>query len=199
MIYILVVHCMSMGEIESDDEASIDFLTWVAGRRRAILQAIRFNNGEANTTEIRSYTGLSRGSFAHHSDLLLDPPEKLRIDGDVIEGAFIEEAGEEDVGRPIPARVFALTELGESVFKKSLEDVGVDADEVHRLQQRVDDLEEEFASLEEKNEEFADFHERVAEVIDDRIIPNMNTLKEEYAKIKVDIQEDTDENSTGTG
>lgn len=128
-----------------------DLTAWIGGRRRIILQALRFHGGEANTSEVREYTGLPRGSFDHHINALLDPPEYLRIDDDPLDGeGLIEVTDRVDIGTPVPARQFGLTEVGEEVFGEMVDDVGVQASDVRDLQQRVAELEAENQDLKER-------------------------------------------------
>ena len=127
----------------ADEQASDpDLAAWVSGRRRVILQALRFHGGEANTSELREYTGLERGSFNHHMNALLNPPDDLLSAVEWMgDKAPVEVVGEAHVGTPVPARQFGLTETGEKLFGELVDDVGVQASDVRDLQQRVDELE----------------------------------------------------------
>ncbi|WP_435078405.1 hypothetical protein [Halococcus sp. AFM35] len=146
-----------MAATSDEQDTETDLAAWVTGRRRGILQAIRFHGGEANTSEVREYTGLSRGSFDHHIDTLLNPPEHLRTeDGWLGDEGLIEVAGHVNIGAPSPARLFTLTETGEKSFEKVVDDVGVQADDVRDLQQRVEELEQQNEELAQQNEKLAD-------------------------------------------
>jgi predicted ribosome quality control (RQC) complex YloA/Tae2 family protein len=127
----------------ADEQASDpDLAAWVSGRRRVILQALRFHGGEANTSELREYTGLERGSFNHHMNALLNPPEDLLAGVEWMdEESPVEVVGEAHVGTPVPARQFGLTKTGERLFGELVDDVGVQASDVRDLRERVDELE----------------------------------------------------------
>jgi len=140
-----------MAATSEEQDTPTDLTAWIGGRRRIILQALRFHGGEANTSEVREYTGLPRGSFDHHINALLDPPEYLRIDDDPLDGeGLIEVTDRVDIGTPVPARQFGLTEVGEEVFGEVVDDVGVQASDVRDLQQRVAELEAENQDLKER-------------------------------------------------
>ena len=164
-----------MATTADEQDTETDLAAWIAGRRRAILQAIRFHEGEANTSEIREYTGLSRGSFDHHISTLLNPPEHLRTeDGWLGDAGLIEVAGHVNTGAPSPARLFALTEAGEKSFEKVVDDVGVQASDVRDLRQRVEELErerdaahEEITDLKEEMERVKDAHNDMADFVED--------------------------------
>lgn len=169
-----------MAATSDEQDTETDLAAWITGRRRGILQAIRFHGGEANTSEVREYTGLSRGSFDHHISTLLNPPEHLRTeDGWLGDEGLIEVAGHVNIGAPSPARLFALTETGEKSFEKVVDDVGVQADDVRDLQQRVEELEaqlqaergvrsERIEELENENQEIREaFNELRDYVVDD--------------------------------
>lgn len=149
-----------MAATSDQSDSAVDFAAWLTGHRRAILDAIRFYGGESHTSNIREYSGVPRGSFNHHIERLLNPPEKLRGDLDWLDGeGLIEVTGEVDVGKPAPARQFALTEAGEKAFEKVVDGTGIRAADVRDLQQRVQELEgvqERVAELEAENEELAD-------------------------------------------
>lgn len=156
-----------MSTTSDEQEVEPDLVAWVSGRRRVILQALRFHDGEANTPEIREYTGLERGSFNHHMNALLNPPEHLfstaeRKDGE----GLVEVVGEVEVGTPVPARQFALTEVGEGLFEDVIDDVSVQATDVRDLQQRVADLESENAELKERYNHMADVVDELIGQID---------------------------------
>ena len=147
-----------MATTADEQDVETDLAAWISGRRRVILQAIRFHGGEANTSEIREYTGLSRGSFDHHIDTLLDPPEHLRTeDGWLGDAGLIEVADHVDIGAPSRARLFALTEAGEEAFEKVVDDVSVQASDVRDLQQRVEELEAENQEIREAFNELRDY------------------------------------------
>ena len=151
-----------MAATSEEQETSTDLAAWIGGRRRIILQALRFHEGEANTSEIREYTGLPRGSFDHHINALLSPPESLRADGDRLDGeGLIEVTDRVDIGTPVPARQFGLTEVGEKVFGDVVDDVGVQATDVRDLQQRVEELEAENQDLKERFTQLRDYVESV--------------------------------------
>ena len=142
----------------SDEQASIaDLASWITGRRRTILEAIRFHDGEANTSEIRDYSGVPRGSFDHHVNSLTSPPEDLRAGIDWLDGGLIKETDRVDVGKAIPARQYALTPAGERVFETTLDDVSVRAEDVRELQQDVADLKEENQEIREAFNELRDY------------------------------------------
>ena len=159
----------------ADEQASDpDLAAWVSGRRRVILQALRFHGGEANTSELREYTGLERGSFNHHINALLNPPDDLLSAVEWMgDEAPVEVVGEVEVGTPVPARQFGVTETGERLFEKLVDDVGVQASDVRDLQQRVEELEAQ--SKPERGPE----HERIEELEDD-----IEELEAEMERVK---------------
>jgi DNA-binding transcriptional ArsR family regulator len=151
-----------MAATSEEQDMPTDLTAWIGGRRRIILQALRFHGGEANTSEVREYTGLPRGSFDHHINALLDPPGHLRIDGDPLDGeGLIEVTDRVDIGTPVPARQFGLTEVGEEVFGDVVDDVGVQASDVRNLQQRVAELEAENQDLKERFTQLRNYVEEV--------------------------------------
>lgn len=157
-----------MGEGSGENEEKMALGEWIGGNRRGILRAIRFHNGEANTSEIRDDTGMSRGTFRHHIEKLLDPPENLLVDGEPLEGrSFVEVVSVEDVGSGIPARRFVLTEVGKYVFKETVNDVSIRVDDVHDLQQQVEELELELGEAQEKIESLVEENERLSELHDE--------------------------------
>ncbi|EMA56790.1 hypothetical protein [Halococcus thailandensis] len=125
---------------QSDPEA--DFAAWLTGHRRAILDAIRFYDDESHTSNIREYANVPRGSFNHHIEGLLNPPEKFRAAVDWLgDEGLIEVTGKAEVGKPAKARVFGLTNAGEKAFENVVDDVGIRASDVRDLRERVDELE----------------------------------------------------------
>lgn len=168
-----------MATTATDQEPDPDLAAWVSGRRRVILQALRFYDGEANTSELREYTGLERGSFNHHMNALLNPPGDLLSSVEWMDDESpVEVVGEVEVGTPVKARQFALTETGERCFEEVVDDVGVQASDVHDLQQRVDELEgqsggeqgadaERIEELEETTEELRDAYNGMVDVVND--------------------------------
>ena len=149
----------------SDQSDSVaDLAAWLTGHRRAILDAIRFYGDESHTSNIREYSGVPRGSFNHHIEALLNPPEKFRERVDWLNGeGLIEVTGEVDVGKPSPARQFALTDAGEKAFETVIDDVGIQATDVRDLQQRVRELEEENQTLKKRYNHMADVIERMVD------------------------------------
>lgn len=146
-----------MAATSSQSDSIADLAAWLTGHRRAILDAIRFYGDESNTSNIREYSGVPRGSFNHHAEALLNPPEKLLAEVDWMDGeGLIEVTGEVDVGKPAPARQFALTEVGEKAFETVIDDVGIRASDVRDLQQRVDELEAENERLRDENQQLKD-------------------------------------------
>lgn len=151
-----------MAATSDQSDSAVDFAAWLTGHRRAILVAIRFYGGESNTSNIREYSGVPRGSFNHHIEALLSPPGKFRDAVDWLDGeGLIEVTGEVDVGKPAPARKFALTEAGEKAFGKVVDDTGVRAADVHDLQERVDELEAENQDLKERFTQLRNYVEDV--------------------------------------
>lgn len=148
---------------QSDSEA--DLAAWLTGHRRAILDALRFYEGESHTSNIREYGNVPRGSFNHHIEALLNPPEKFRAEVDWLgDEGLIEVTGEADVGKPAPARVFGLTDAGEKAFETVIDDVGIRASDVRDLQQRVEELERQ---NEELAGAFNDLHDYVESIESD--------------------------------
>ena len=178
-----------MATTADEQESEPDLAAWVSGRRRVILQALRFHSGEANTSELRGYTGLERGSFNHHINALLNPPEDLWASVEWMDGEPpVEVVGEAHVGTPVPARQFGLTETGERLFEELVDDVGVQASDVRDLQQRVDKLEAGSGAGQETD------HERIEE-----LEANVKELESEIERMHeayndmVDVIRDLDE------
>lgn len=147
---------MSTTSGRSDPEA--DLAAWLTGHRRAILDAIRFYDDESNTSNIREYANVPRGSFNHHIEGLLNPPEKFRTEVDWLgDEGLIEVTGKADVGKPAPARVFGLTGTGEKAFEKVVDDVGIRASDVRDLQQRVEELEQQNEKLADAFNDLRDY------------------------------------------
>lgn len=181
----------------ADEQASDpDLAAWVSGRRRVVLQALRFHGGEANTSELREYTGLERGSFNHHINALLNPPDDLLSAVEWMgDEAPVEVVGEAHVGTPVPARQFGLTETGEKLFEELVDDVGVQASDVRDLRERVDELEArsgdeqgvERERIEELEREKAANHERIEELEE-----TTEELRDAYNEM-VDVVNELDE------
>ena len=155
----------------SQSDSIADLAAWLTGHRRAILDAIRFYGDESNTSNIREYSGVPRGSFNHHIEALLNPPEKFRAEVDWLDGeGLIEVTGEVDVGKPAPARQFALTSAGKETFEAVIDDVGVRASDVRDLQQRVEEVAAENQRLKDENqrikEAFNELRDYVESVVD---------------------------------
>ena len=146
-----------MAQTEPERSPSVDFGVWLDGRRRAILSALQFHDGETHTLKIREYAGVPRGSFSHHIDLLLDPPENLRSGLGWLDGGLIEETGEVEIGLPSPARQFTLTDAGERALEEVGANPGVSATDVRNLQQRVEKLEAENQEIREAFNELRDY------------------------------------------
>ena len=157
---------MAVTADSQDPEA--DLAGWISGGRHDILRAIRFHGGEANTSEIKDYSGIARGSFDHHIKLLLDPPESVRADIDWLDGeGLIEETGRVNVGTPVRARQFGLTDTGEKAFEMAIGDVSIRADDVRDLQQRVEELEADRAADRERIKELEQQNEKLATAFND--------------------------------
>ena len=171
-----------MSQTTADEPTPADLGVWLDGRRRAILKAIRFHDGKTHTLKIREYSGTPRGSFSHHMDLLMDPPENIRAAVDWIEEeGLVEETGEVEIGLTSPAREFALTETGEKVFEKVIDEGGVRASDVRDLRdeveslraaraadrERIEELEATAEELEETTEELRDAYNEMVDVVND--------------------------------
>lgn len=177
-------------------ESNPDLAAWVSGRRRVILQALRFHGGEANTSELREYTGLERGSFNHHMSALLDPPDDLLSAVKWMDDeAPVEVVGEAHVGTPVPARQFGLTETGERLFGELVEDVGVQASDVRDLRERVDELEAQSGGEREAKRDRIEKLEREKAANQERI-EELEETAEEFRNAyneMVDVVNDLDE------
>ena len=158
-----------MAQTEPEHSPSVDFGVWLDGRRRAILSALQFHDGETHTLKIREYTGVPRGSFSHHIDLLLDPPENLRSGLGWLDGGLIEETGEVEIGLPSPARQFALTDAGERALEEVNANPGVRASDVRDLQQQVEELKADRAADRERIEELESETERMKNAYNDMV------------------------------
>lgn len=160
----MVMATVGYGMAQSVPESApaVNLAAWLDGRREAVLKALRFYDGESNTLEIREYGSVPRGSFNHHIDLLLDPPENLRAGLDWLpsDGGLIEKTGTVEVGMPSPARQFALTDAGERALDEVGANPGVSADDVRDLKRRIADLEDENTELKER-------YNHMADVVDD--------------------------------
>lgn len=161
-----------MAQSPAESTPMVDLATWTDGRRQAILEAIQFYDGEAHTLEIRDYGDVPRGSFNHHVDLLLNPPENVRNGLDWVDGGLIEKTGEVEIGMPSPARQFGLTAAGQRVLDEVSTTPGVSADDVRDLKQRVEELEQENEKLEQENETLKESFNHMADVIEDLIDQN---------------------------
>ena len=161
----MVMATVGYGMAQSSPESapSVDLAAWLDGRRQAIMKAIQFHDGEANTLEIREYGSVPRGSFNHHVDLLLDPPENLRAGLDWLDGGLIEKTGTVEIGMPSPARQFALTDAGERALSEVGINPGVSADDVRDLKKQVAELEEENETLKESFNHMADVIDKLLE------------------------------------
>jgi hypothetical protein len=157
-----------MSQTTADEPAPADLAVWLDGRRRAILKAIRFHDGKTHTLKIREYSGTPRGSFSHHMDLLMDPPENIRAAVDWIgDEGLVEETGEVEIGLTSPAREFALTDAGEKVFEKVINDGGVRASDVRDLKQQVEELEADRAADRERIEELEAENQEIREAFNE--------------------------------
>lgn len=164
-----------MSQTAADEPTPADLGVWLDGRRRAILKAIQFHDGKTHTLKIREYSDTPRGSFSHHMDLLMDPPENIRAAVDWIgEEGLVKETGEVEIGLTSPAREFALTEAGEKTFEKVIDDSGVRASDVRDLRDEVESLRaareadrERVEELEETAEELRDAYNEMVDVVND--------------------------------
>lgn len=156
-----------MAESEAQSTPSVDLTAWIDGHRQAVLEAIRFHNGSAHTTEIREYGSIPRGSFDHHISLLEDPPASLRAETDV--EALIEESGRVDVGQPTLAREFELTADGERLLERVESSPGVRASDVQDLLVRVNELEDERDAANERVAELESEVDRMQEAYNDMV------------------------------
>jgi DNA-binding transcriptional ArsR family regulator len=173
-----------MAATSTNEDSKADLAGWISGGRHDILRAIRFHGGEANTSEIKDYSGVARGSFDHHIKLLLNPPESVRADIDWLEDeGLIEETGRVNVGTPVRARQFGLTDPGEKAFEMAIGEVSIRADDVRDLQQRVEELEaqlqtereeksERIEELEQENETLRESFNHMADVVENLIEEN---------------------------
>lgn len=160
-----------MATTDDEQTAEADLAAWISGGRQDILRAIRFHDGEANTSEIKDYSGVARGSFDHHIKLLLSPPESLRAGiGWLDDEGLIEETDRVDVGTPIRARQFALTDAGERAFEMVIDDLSIRASDVRDLQERVQELEgvqERVVELEAENRELKERFTQLRDYVED--------------------------------
>lgn len=67
-----------------------------------IVAALREYGGQANTREIREWSGISAALISHHSSALQD-------------AGLVEKVGMKDTGEPALATVYALTDEGERI------------------------------------------------------------------------------------
>lgn len=149
-----------MSQTAADEPTPADLGVWLDGRRRAILKALQFHDGKTHTLKIREYSDTPRGSFSHHMDLLMDPPENIRAAVDWIgEEGLVKETGEVEIGLTSPAREFALTDAGEETVEKVIDDGGVRASDVRDLRQRVEELEAENQELKDAFNQLRDYVE----------------------------------------
>lgn len=147
-----------MAVTTDQSDSTADLAAWLTGHRRAILDAIRFYGDESHTSNIREYSGVPRGSFNHHIEALLNPPEKFQDEVNWLNGeGLIKVTGEVDVGKPSPARQFAVTDAGERAFETVIDDVGIRATDVRDLQQRVAELEQQNEKLAEAFNDLRDY------------------------------------------
>jgi predicted ribosome quality control (RQC) complex YloA/Tae2 family protein len=184
-----------MATTADGQESDPDLAAWVSGRRRVILQALRFFDGEANTSELREYTGLERGSFNHHINALLNPPDGLLSAVEWMDDeAPVEVVGEANVGTPVPARQFGLTETGERLFEELVDDVGVQASDVRDLQQRVDELEAQSGAEQAAEHEHIEKLEREQAAAQERIEEleaENEELKERFTQLRDYVEDAT--------
>lgn len=138
-------------------------------KQRAILRALDSLAGRANTREIGKREGLDSSTINYHARQL--------------EGEFIEVVGSEDVGAPVPANVYQLTEAGELLaesFDAPMEPAERDA-QIGELRDRVERLTDE---LEE-----ARAAARTARDERDKLAAEVKELREEKAALEEEVEE----------
>lgn len=67
-----------------------------------IMETLHEHDGQANTREIREWSGISAALISHHTAVLQD-------------AGLVEKVGIEDVGEPALVTMYALTDEGEGV------------------------------------------------------------------------------------
>jgi DNA-binding PadR family transcriptional regulator len=85
-----------------DSDSHGELFEQLEGYRRAILDGLRYYDGEANTRELRMYADVPTGSIYHHLQKLEDL-------------GLIEVTGTESVETGGKANVYRLTESGEEI------------------------------------------------------------------------------------
>lgn len=129
-----------------------DLLDEMYGNREALVEALHFFNGEANTRELRKRGDIPRGSM---HDLI-----KLLERWDII-----KQVGKEPVGRGGRADVFQFTDLGHAIREAVISDDSMTNDEMKDLSEQVENLSETIESISEK----IDTHNGIVEEHGERI------------------------------
>ena len=118
---------------------------------KKVLNALNDMGGSANTSEIRTYVDLTSQAVGWHASQLQ-------------EQGLIEQDGTEDVGAPIDANVYRITEEGEGVsdeietgmsreeMQSKLRDHADHVEEIDSLVSRVDAMESKVKQLERRSE-----------------------------------------------
>lgn len=143
-----------------------ELLDEMYGNREALVKALHFFNGEANTKELRKRGGIPRGSMYE----LVCRME----DWDVI-----EQVGKEPVGRGGQADVFQFTDLGRAICEAIVSDDSMTVDEVKDLSKQVEHLSEMVESISENintHREIIKDHEE-----------DLDELDDDYEEIKEEI------------
>lgn len=134
-----------------------ELLDEMYGNREALVEALHFFNGEANTRELREQGGIPRGSMY---ELVC-----RMVDWDVI-----EQVGQEPVGRGGQADVYQFTDLGRAICEAVVSDDSMTVDEVKKLSKQVENLSEMVNTLHESIEthrEIIKDHEEDLDELDD--------------------------------
>ncbi|WP_248911071.1 hypothetical protein [Halocatena marina] len=138
-------------------ETKQELLDRLGPQRSALVEAMNFHGGRANSRELREYADVPKGSMQHHLSTL-------------VEWEVFEPVGEtEYAGKGPGAAVYAFTAKGQAV-----------ADDVHTTAVTADDvqdLREEVAALREK-QAAQDERYRELRTILDSIVDDLAKIKE---------------------
>lgn len=127
-----------------------DILEKMFGNREALIKALHFYNGRANTKEMRERGGIARGSIYN----LLDEMENWGV---------IEEADQEPAGR---RKVYEFTDLGHAICEAVVDNDSETVDDVQSLSEQVEAQQETIQELEAELKELRKDYDEMDDVLD---------------------------------
>lgn len=126
----------------SSPETKQELIDHIHGPRAALVDALRFFEGEATTYDLREYSDVSQGSIHYHLDHLSD-------------WGVVEKTGrQKPIGSGGKSDIYRLTTKGDAISSE-VTDSETTADEVVSHEERLDELEDQIKSLKDMYSEMS--------------------------------------------